>query len=490
MITYALFSQIRSLHQQGLSARQIARELKLGRRTVRRWLQREQFQPRARSPRPSKLDPWRSELLRLLHLHPYSAQQLFQQLQARGYPGSYSILKRFVRQVRPQAQPAFLTLQFAPGECAQVDWGFAGLMPVGATRRRVSFFVMVLCYSRRLYVEFTLSEKLEHWLACHQSAFTYFQGVSHAVMVDNAKVAVLDHPVGGPPTFNPHYLDFARHYGFHIRACAPRQAHEKGRVENAVAYVKKNFLAGLDLVSLPALNTSARLWLDTVANVRVHGETHRSPNDLFAQEHPRLLPLNPHPYPAVRVLDLRASSQFRVTVDTNHYSVPARYARQLLRVHLGPERVLVYHDNQLIAEHLRRYDRHQDYEHPDHAQPLLLQRRAAREQRLLARFLALSPRAAEYYQQLETRHLNARHHARHILALSELYGVEPVQRALDDAIHYQAFNAQYIANLLQQRQRPLPEPGALHLTRASDLLELDLPTPDLSVYEPKDGGAA
>ena len=102
----------------------------------------------------------------------------------------------------------------------------------------------------------------------------------------------------------------------------------------------------------------------------------------------------------------------------------------------------------------------------------------------------MSPRAAEYYQQLETRHLNPRHHARQILALSELYGVEPVQRALDDALHFQAFSAQYIANLLQQRQRTLPEPGALHLTRASDLLELDLPTPDLSIYEPKDGGAA
>ena len=168
-------------------------------------------------------------------------------------------------------------------------------MPVGATRRRVSFLVMVLCYSRRMYVEFTLSEKLEHWLACHQSAFTCFQGVSHAVMVDNAKVAVLDNPRGGPPTFNPHYLDFAHHCGFQIRACAPRQAHEKGRVENAVAYVKKNFLAGLDLVSLPALNTAARLWLDTVANVRLHGETHRQPNDLFAEERARLLPLNPHP---------------------------------------------------------------------------------------------------------------------------------------------------------------------------------------------------
>jgi transposase len=86
-------------------------------------------------------------------------------------------------------------------------------------------------------------------------------------MVDNCKVAVLEHPPGGPPTFNPRYLDFAQHYGFQIKACGPKQAHQKGRVENAVAYVKKNFLAGLELVNLPALNTAARHWLDTVASV-------------------------------------------------------------------------------------------------------------------------------------------------------------------------------------------------------------------------------
>jgi transposase len=483
MITYALYCEIRQLREQGVSARHIARQLKLGRRTVRRWLAREEFTPRATPRRPSKLDPWRSQITRLLALHPYSAQQLFQQLQGQGYSGSYSLLKRWVRQVRPRPQPAFLTLRFAPGECAQVDWGFAGLLSVGSTRRRVSFFVMVLCYSRRMYVEFTLGEKLEHWLAAHQNAFNCFQGVSRQIMVDNCKVAVLHHPWGGPPTFNPRYRDFAQHYGFQIKACAPGQAHEKGRVENGVAYVKKNFLAGLELVSLEALNAAVRHWLDTVANVRVHGETHRQPLELFAQE--KLLPLHPQPYAVARIEDLRASSRFRITVDTNHYSVPARYARQVLQVHIYPERLLVYHQGQLIAEHLRHYDRHQDYEHPDHPQPLLAQRRHAREQQLLARFLALGPSASDYYRELETRQLNARHHARHILALSELYGPEPVQRALQDALHFQAFSAQYIANLLQQRQRQLPEPAALHLTRASDLLDLELPTPDLSVYEPK-----
>jgi transposase len=484
MIPYATYCQIRLLHQQGLSARQIAHQLKLGRCTVRRWLKREKFAPRAPVKRPSLLDCWHGEIVRLLALHPYSAQQLFQQLRPKGYKGSYSILKRFVHQVRPKSPPAFLTLRFAPAECAQVDWGCAGSLQVGSTRRRLSFFVMVLCYSRLLYLEFTLSERLEHWLAAHQNAFTYFGGVPASLMIDNPKVAVLAHPLGGPPTFNPHYLDFAQHYGFQIKPCGPRQAHEKGRVENGVGYVKKNLLAGLELTSLPALHNTARHWLDTVANVRLHGETHRQPVALFAEEKPRLKPLHPHPYPAARLLSVRASSRFRIPVEANQYSVPARYASRSLQVRLYPERLLIYDQDQLIAEHVRSYDRHQDFEHPDHPQPLLAQRRQAREQQLLGRFLALSPRAAQYYQQLENRQLNARHHARQILALSESYGLEPVQRALDDALHFHAFSAQYIANLLQQRQRQLPEPAALHLTRPSDLLELDLPTPDLSVYEP------
>jgi transposase len=484
MIEYSTYCEIERLHKEGFSARQIARQLGLGRRTVRKWLKHPQFTRRSSVTRPSKLDPWKGEIVRLLHLHPYTAQQLFQQLQPRGYAGSYSILKRFVRQVRPKAHSAFLTLQFAPGECAQVDWGSAGSMEVGATRRRVSFFVMVLCYSRQLFVEFTLSEKLEHWLACHQNAFVYFKGVTHQIMVDNCKVAVLAHPLGGPPTFQPRYLDFARHYGFQIKACGPGQAHEKGRVENAVAYIKKNFLAGLELVNLPALNTAAIHWLDTVANVRLHGQTHRRPIDLWAEE--KLQPLHPHSYGAARIEDLRASSRFRVTVETNSYSVPARFARQVLQVHIYPTRLLIHHQNQLIAEHSRRYDRHQDYENPDHPQPLLTQRRQAREQQLLLRFLGLSSRAAEYYRELERRDLNARHHARQILALSETYGAPAVERALEEAFYFQAFSAQYIANLLQQRQRQLPEPAALQLTRSADLLELDLPAPDLSIYEPKE----
>ena len=114
------------------------------------------YRQRQSARRPSKLDSFRGQIVALLERHPYTAQQLLQQLRTQGYAGGYSILKDFVRQVRPVRKPAFLMLDFAPGECAQVDWGSFGSVQVGATRRRLSFFVMVLCYSRMMYLEFTV----------------------------------------------------------------------------------------------------------------------------------------------------------------------------------------------------------------------------------------------------------------------------------------------------------------------------------------------
>jgi transposase len=142
---------------------------------------------------------------------------------------------------------------------------------------------MVLAFSRKLYLEFTLAETLEHFLSCHQHAFEYFDGVVRQVWVDNCKVAVLSRAAGSL-VLNPRYLDFANHYGFQIRVCGVGQPQEKGRVENGVGYVKKNFLNGLELSHFQAINPAARYWLDTVANVRVHGQTRKRPRNSSARK--------------------------------------------------------------------------------------------------------------------------------------------------------------------------------------------------------------
>jgi transposase len=484
MIDYHGFCQIKHLQaHQGLTASQIARELSLDPRTVAYWLAQEHFRPRTPRPHTSTLDPFKPEIVRLLERYPYSAAQVFQRLREQGFAGGYSLVKAYVRAVRPRRQPAFLTLAFAPGECAQVDWGMFGSVPVGQTQRRLSFFVMVLCYSRMLYVEFTVSQTMEHFLACHQHAFEFFGGVPHKVMVDNLKSAVLQRTLGEAPVLNPKYLDFATHNGFTIAPCNVGKGNEKGRVENGVGYVKKNFLAGLEIPDFHALNPAARQWLDAVANVRLHGETRDTPTALWHTERPSLRPLPLHPFDIATVSQVRASRQFRITLETNRYSVPAHYAGQTLTLKTYPDRLCVYLGDTLVARHARQYDRFQDIEDADHPRPLLEQRKKARDQQLFRRFLTLSPQAEAYYHKLEERRLNPHHHVRKIVALSDIYTPEAVARALEDALVYEAFSSEYIANLLEQRARFTPEASALHLTRRADLLEVRLEQPDLSIYQ-------
>lgn len=484
MIDYETYARIKHLHdQKGLAPTQIAHELELDQRTVIRWLEEKHFRTRNLTIKSSKLDVFKDSIIRMLESYPYTAKQIFQRLQIDGFDGSYSVVKRFVRRVRPRRPKAYLTLAFAPGECAQVDWGSYGSIRVGDTQRRLSFFVMVLCYSRQMYVEFTVSQTMEHFLACHANAFAAFGGVPAKIMVDNLKSAVLQRTLGQAPVFNPRYLDFARHYGFDIAPCGVRKANEKGRVENAVGYVKKNFLAGTELPDFSALAPAVKLWLDTVANVRIHGETRKKPVEMLLIERPHLLPLPANIYDIATVSQVRASSQFRVTLETNRYSVPARFAGLRLTMKTCPDRLCLYHENALIARHSRCYDRNRDFEDPDHASELISQRKKARDQQLFLRFLALSPRANDYYRGLDKKHLNARRHVRTIVALAEIHGADAVTRALDDAFDLHVFGADYIANILESRQRLLPEPTALHLTRREDLLELEVEPPDLSIYE-------
>jgi transposase len=206
MISYQTYCQIRSLREQDkLTAGQIARQLQLDKKTVRYWL-RHPYHEHKRPNRSSKLDPYKPRIKAWLQQQDYTAQQILQKLRAEGVDVGYTIVREYVVSVRPKPVQAYLTLNFCPGECVQVDWGSWGFIPIGSTRRRLSFFVAVLCYSRMMYVEFTLGQSQEHFLQCHENAFNYFHGVSESVMVDNCKTAVLKHPFGQPAQINPRYL--------------------------------------------------------------------------------------------------------------------------------------------------------------------------------------------------------------------------------------------------------------------------------------------
>jgi transposase len=484
MIDYQTFQQLRLLaDQKKLKASQIARELNLDLKTVQKWIDQPRYRPRQSAPRLSKLDSYKGQIVALLERYPYTAQQILQRVREQGFAGGYTLVKDFVRRVRPVRQPAFLMLDFAAGECAQVDWGQFGSVSVGSTRRRLSFFVMVLCYSRMMYLEFTLSEAMEQFLTCLRHALEFIGGCPQKIMSDNLKVGVLRHPAGEPAQFNPRYLDFAAHYGFQPVACNRAKGNEKGRVENGVGYGKGNFLRGLEIPSFAAINPAGRQWLEGTANVRLHGETHRKPIELFEQEKPLLRPLPVMPYDCAVIQPVTANRCCRIRFHGNRYSVPHLFASQKLTLKIEPERLYLFHHEKLVATHLRTYDRRQNVTNPDHQKELVAQRQRSRQQTWLVTFLSLTPQAEVYCRRLQDKRLNATHHIQKIVALSELYSPEKVARALEDALAFEAFGCEYIANLLLQREQAPLQPSALHLTHRQDLLELDLPAPDLDIYE-------
>jgi transposase len=146
MIDYETYMKIKHYHEkEGLKCNQIVSITGLSFRTVSKWLKEERYHMRSAGNKVSKLDPYKDRIIRMLERHPYTAAQVFLRIKEDGFNGGYTLVKRYVRKVRPVNRKAYLTLSFAPGECAQVDWGSYGSVNVGSTKRRLSFFVMVLC---------------------------------------------------------------------------------------------------------------------------------------------------------------------------------------------------------------------------------------------------------------------------------------------------------------------------------------------------------
>src|SRR2546427_7049357 len=163
-----------------------------------------------------------------------------------GFKGSYMAVYRFVRSLEPDTPEAFVRVETAPGEEAQVDFGYAGLMfdPRDRQLRRAWAFVMTLSFSRHQYVEFVFNQEIGTWLRCHRNAFEWFNGVPRRIVIDNLKAAIV-RAVLYDPVVQRAYRECAEHYGFLISPCRPRTPEHKGKVEQGgVHYVARNFLAG------------------------------------------------------------------------------------------------------------------------------------------------------------------------------------------------------------------------------------------------------
>jgi transposase len=282
---------------------------------------------------------------------------IYARLQEQGYTGSYSAVRRFVRQLDPIRPDVTVRVERQPGEEAQVDFGYAGyLLDEQGQRRKAWVFVMTLSWSRHCYVELVFNQRVETWLTLHRHAFEFFGGVPRRIVPDNLKAAIVKASWdGSDPQVQWAYRECAEHYGFMIAPCRPFTPQHKGKVERGVDYVKGNFLAGRGEGPLSQANQEARQWCLTTAGQRIHGTTKQKPLERFEQtEQAALQPLPQQPYDLASWKRVRLHRDCYVVFENAFYSAPFRYVGQHLLVRGSSQAVKLYtEDYPLIATHTR-----------------------------------------------------------------------------------------------------------------------------------------
>jgi transposase len=470
--------------REGWPIETVARHFGVHHSTVRRALR--DRPPEPTPPQPSTLDPFKPFLVSRLAQHPrITATRLLEELRARGCAVGIAQLRRYVARVRaPRERRVYLRVELSPGEQAQVDWAAFGHLRVGNTQRPLSAFLMVLSFSRALYVDFAFDQRLETFLRMHRRALEFFGGVPRRILYDNLKSVVLHH-LGSTVQFNPRFLAFAGHYLFEPVAAPVRYPEAKGRVESAVRYLRHSFFYGRSFRDLEDLRTQAAAWRDDTANARVHQTTRERPAERLLVERTRLHALPSRPFDTDLVLPAIVSKEARVHLDTNTYSVPPEFVGRMVHLRSDEKTVRILCDGAEVASHPRCWDRRRAIEQPAHREELLARRQGAQGPSRRERLAGLAPECRMYLQEIARRPIDLDGEVRKLLRLVALYGETEVAGGMARALAQRTFGARYVRALIDQSRfaRGLGEPPDPIVTGNPTADELVVEPHDLESYE-------
>lgn len=442
---------MRLFHAERWKIGTIAAQLGLHHSAVRRVLQRNGI--RLPPPkRPTKIAAYVAMIKETLEKYPtLRATRLLEMLRQRGYTGQISRLREVVSTLRPRgATEAYLRLTTLPGEQGQVDWADFGEIDVGRAKRRLMAFVMVLSWSRGVFVCFFYGARMSAFLAGHAAALEYFGGVCRVVLYDNLKSAVLER-IGGAIRFNPILLQLAAHYRFEPRPVAPARGNQKGRVERVIRFVRERFFAGRSFTSLADLNAQALEFCRGVALVRDWPEDkRRTVGAALEEERPLLLPLPHEPFPCAEQVAARAGKTPYVRFDRNDYSVPHTHVRRELVVVADLETVRVVDGTAVIAEHARCYSAGEVIEAAAHVEALVAEKAAARAHHDVGRLQQAVPATRELLRVLAERGEPLARAVRQLGELLDEYGPGPLQQTILDAMERDLFHVPTLRHALER----------------------------------------
>jgi transposase len=488
----SLWAEIRRLYEiEGLTRRAIARRLHCCTKTVAKSLA--MVTPPLPPPGPgepeSVIDPYRSQMDALVAKYPdLSAVRVLEEISRgeQGYRGSVYPVRRYLRRVRPARGRVYQEVHYEPGEAMQVDWGDCGSLSISRTKRRVSVFVAVLCWSRLRYIEFSLSQRKADFYRAVVHALEFYGGSPRKIIFDNLKAAVIS-GAGRYACLHPEFLALCGHFCMEPIACAARDPESKGAVEGGVRYVKQNALAGRseELTTWEDYGRLAVRWRDEVANVHLHAATAERPLDRFQKERQRLRGLPAIPFDTDEVLPVLVTPHAWVHYDGNRYSVPPTLVRKTVTLRANASEVRILDQGVEVARHPRCYEKRRLLVQDDHRLAALKLRRRRQADQRMEEFDALGPEAREFHLKLLSMPVKPTVHLRRLLGLVRLYGRKEVLAAIRQALQYQTYDAAYVEAILVQerRRRELPSPTPLQPKRRELIEDIHLEEPDPGRYD-------
>jgi transposase len=409
----------------------------------------------------SSVEPYREVVLQL-YRDGVEGAAMHQRLGEQGFAGSLSSIYRFLHRIDPPQPDATVRVETAPGEEAQVDFGYAGRMldPATGRLRKAWAFVMTLSWSRHQYVEFVFDQTVATWLLLHRHAFEHFGGVPKRIKLDNLKAAITKACVDDPQVQHA-YRECAEHYGFLIDPCRPRTPEHKGKVESGVHYVKRNFLGGRTPSLLTQANLDVQSWCLTTAGQRRHGTTKEHPLTRFTTTERAVLrsvPAIPYDLAIWKVATVQRDCY--VVFENAYYSVPFRLIGQPVQIRGGCREVRIYTaDWQLVATHLRASQAGERLTHPDHLPPTKLPGLLLGKESCRARAAEIGPATTQVVETLFADPVIDRlRTVGRILQLATTFGANRLEVACGRALHCEEPTHHTIKAILERGLDQAPEP--------------------------------
>jgi transposase len=482
------FSAIRQAHREGLSIRQIARQLGVGRDTIRKALQHPEPKPYALSqPRPAPVfGPFRDVVDAILSADEtappkqrHTASQVYRRLVAEyGYPGGYDAVRRHLKTRRLDRRPTFIPLDHRPGRRAEADFGHIEVdFPDG--RRQVPVLLVTWSYSNAPFAIALPTERTEAVLHGLVEAFAFFGCVPAELWWDNPKTVAVHLFRGRDRQLHPRYAALASHYTFAPKFCLPATATEKPRVEKRVYDLQRRWATPVPRVAdLGELNAHLRKCSLT-ARERTCGDQKESVGLRFEHDRAAALPTPAHAFDACVIQAAQVDKFQTVRFDGNSYSVPRRWAFRSVTVKGYVDRVAVVADGQTVARHDRSYGRHEKVLDPLHFLVVLDHKPAALDHAPVYRDWQLPAAFADLRRRLEDR-LGRRAGSRQYVTVLQLLARHPLPRVEQAIARCRGGAADVAAVIAQAEALAADDPPAI--PAGAGLLALAVPRPDLARF--------